>query len=161
MNGTFQWTPELQELIQKLQGRLGYTLDFPLGYSPEERELILNQAISGVDLGERTRQEALTSRLAGTGALGTGFEAPERAAIGRETSQQKAGIRKGVALGELQNRIANLASTSNIAGSLISRLFETEQIPEILSAGRRGEGARAIDQMLNYLGMMMGGQEVC
>lgn len=137
---------------------MGFALDYPMGYTPEQRQSVVSFATRGVEQQEAARKEKETSRLARMGVLGTGFETPEMQRIERGTAAQKAGIQESVAIQELQSRIGNLATTSGISSNLMSRLFETEQIPEMLSAGRRGEGARNIDQMLNYMGMLMGGQ---
>ena len=39
---------------------------------------------------------------------------------------------------------------------MLSTLMAGEQIPEVLSAARRGEGTTAMQQLLAYMNMIMG-----
>jgi hypothetical protein len=68
-------------------------------------------------------------------------------------------VSKDFSIDEINRRFQEFAGSSNIAGNLMSRLFTSEQMPEILSGARRGEGFRATDQMMNFLSMLMGGQQ--
>ncbi|GAH46731.1 unnamed protein product, partial [marine sediment metagenome] len=47
---------------------------------------------------------------------------------------------------------------TGMAKELGTTMMRTEEIPEVLSGARRAEGFRSIDQFMNYLNMIMGGQ---
>lgn len=159
-NGTFQWSPETQELLEMLRKRTGNVLDYPSGITPEERNLILGSTTERIKAGERPAIEANRQSLARMGLGGIpAFEGSSEAKIRRGTREQVAGASTAFSIDEINRRFQEMVGSSNVAGSLMSRLFEGEQIPEFLSGARRAEGFRASDQMLNYLNILMGGQQ--
>jgi len=66
-------------------------------------------------------------------------------------------VRKGFGVEEIQNRLNALMTTTGGAQGLLGTLMQTEQMPEMFSAGRRGEARASLDQLLSYLGLTMGG----
>jgi hypothetical protein len=159
-NGQFQWSPELQELLAMLQERMGFALDYPTGITPEERNLILSSATERVQAGERPAIEASKQQMARFGLGGTpAFEGAAEAKIRRGTREGVADVTKAFSIDEINRKFQELTGTTNIASNLMSRLFDAEQMPEMLSGARRAEGFRASDQLLNYLSILMGGQQ--
>lgn len=160
MNGEFQWNPETEELLAMLRKRLGTVLDTPTGITPEERNLILGATTERIQAGERPALEANRQQMARFGLAGMpAFEGAGEAKIRRGTREQVADVSKGFSIDEITRRIQDLTQTSDVAGNLMSRIFSSEQIPEILSGARRAEGFRASDQMMNFLSLLMGGQQ--
>ena len=143
-----------------LRERLGTVLEFPSGITPEERELILGAATGRIKAGERPALEAKKQQLARFGLSGIpAFEGPAEEKIRRGTRESVADVSKAFAIDEINRRFQELTGTTDIASNLMGRLFTAEQIPEVLSGARRAEGFRAIDQLLNYLGLQIGGQQ--
>lgn len=160
MNGEFKWSPELLDLLKGMRGRFGELLKYPRGLTPEEREAIISQATEGVKAAERPRLASMRTSLARMGLSGIpAFEIPEEQKIRRETSKQVAGVRGDIAIDEMTKRFQELTGSTEVAGNLMNRLFTAEQLPEVLSGGRRREGFEAISQLLNYLSLLMGGQQ--
>ena len=160
MNGEFQWSPEIEELLEMLKKRTGTALQYPSGITPEERNLILGATTERIQAGERPAIEASRQQMARFGLAGTpAFEGAAEAKIRRGTREQVAGASKAFSIDEINRRFQEMVGSSNVAGNLMSRLFTSEQMPEILSGARRAEGFRASDQMLNYLSILMGGQQ--
>jgi len=157
-NGTFQWSEEFGPLLKGLQERMGFLFKYPKGYTPEEREAIISQTVRGVKGGERGRIEAKRKGLSRMGLLGTAAEFEEEEKERRYTAEQIADVRKRFGVEEIINRFQRLLGTTGMAKELGTTLMRAEEIPEILSGARRAEGFRSIDQFLNYLNMMMGGQ---
>lgn len=159
-NGEFQWSPEIQEVIEMLQQRTGTALKYPSGITPEERELILGATTERIQAGERPALEANRQQLARFGLGGIpAFEGPSEAKIRRGTREQVADVSKDFSIDEINRRFQEMVGSSQVAGNLMSRLFTSEQIPEFLSGQRRAEGFRASDQMMQYMSMLMGGQQ--
>jgi len=156
-NGAFQWSPELSKLIPGLRERYDYLLKYPKGLTPEEMEAIISYTTRGVKAGERGRIEAKRMGLSRMGLLGTGAEFEEEEKERRYTSEQVADVRKGFGVEEIQNRLNALMTTTGGAQGLLGTLMQTEQMPEMFSAGRRGEARASLDQLLSYLGLTMGG----
>lgn len=159
-NGEFGWSTETEELLAMLRKRLGTTLERPSGITPEERNLILGATTERIQAGERPAIEASKQQMARFGLAGTpAFEGVAESKIRRGTREQIADVSKGFSIDEINRRFQEFAGSSEIAGNLMSRLFTSEQIPEILSGARRAEGFRASDQMMQYLSILMGGQQ--
>lgn len=151
--GEFKWDEGLQALLGRIQDRANELLDYPRGLRPEERQAVINYAIEGVKAGEAGEKQQSRDELARMGMLGSGFEASESARITRETRQESGDVRRELAIDELNRRFAELMGTTGMAQGLTGTLMESQQIPEILSAGRRSEGSAAMNAFLQYLGM--------
>jgi len=156
-NGEFKWSPELSKAIPGLMERYQYLLKYPKGITPEEREAIISYTLRGVKSGERGRIEAKRKGLSRMGLLGTGAEFEEEEKERRFTAEQVADVRKGFGVEDIQSRLNALMTTTGGAQSLLATLMQTEEVPEMFSAGRRGEARASLDQLLNYLGLTMGG----
>lgn len=141
-----------------MRERMGYLFKYPMGYTPEEREAIIAQTLRGVKAGERGRIEAKRKGLSRMGLLGTGAEFEEEEKERRYTAEQIADVRKGFGVEEIVNRFQRLMGTTGMAKELGTTLMRAEEMPEVLSGARRAEGFRSIDQFMNYLNMIMGGQ---
>ena len=157
-NGEFQWSEEFEPLLKGLRERMGFLFKYPKGYTPEEREAIISQTVSGVKSGERGRIEAKRKGLSRMGLLGTGAEFQEEEKERRFTAEQIADVRKSFGVDEITNRFQRMLATTGSAQQLGATLMRAEEVPEVLSGQRRAEGFRSIDQFLSYLNMMMGGQ---
>lgn len=157
-NGEFTWSEEFAPLLKGLKERMGFLFKYPQGYTPEEREAIISQTVKGVQGGERGRIEAKRKGLSRMGLLGTGAEFEEEEKERRFTAGQVADVRKGFGVEEIVNRFQRLLGTTGMARELGTTLMRSEEIPEIMSGARRAEGFRSIDQFINYLNMIMGGQ---
>ena len=155
--GAFTWSKELSSLIPGLRERYQHLLKYPRGITPEEREAIISYTLRGVKMGERGRIEAKRKGLSRMGLLGTGAELEEEEKERRYTGEQVAEVRKGFAVEDIQNRLNALMQTTGGAQSLLATLMQTEQMPEVFSAGRRGEARASLDQLMNYLGLTMRG----
>nr|MCK4793588.1 hypothetical protein [Desulfobacteraceae bacterium] len=158
-NGTFEWSEEFAPLLKGLRERMSYLFKYPQGYTPEEREAIISQTVSGVKMGERGRIEAKRKGLSRMGLLGTGAEFEEEEKERRYTAEQIADVRKGFGVEEITNRFQRLLGTTGMAKELGTSLMRAEEVPEVLSGARRAEGFRSIDQFMNYLNMIMQGQQ--
>lgn len=157
--GEFNWSPELKALLSRLMERFKYLSDYPRGTTPEERQGIINYAMQGVKRGERGRLKSSKDQIARMGLLGSGFELSEADKIKRRTGEMTSNIQSVVAIDELDRRFNELMGTTGAMGGIMSTLFSGEQIPELLSAGRRGEGQNALGLMLSYLSTLMSGQQ--
>jgi hypothetical protein len=157
-NGAFQWSEEFEPLLKGLKERMAYLSDYPKGYTPEEREAIIAQTVKGVQGGERGRIEAKRTGLSRMGLLGTGAEFEEEEKERRYTAEQIADVRKGFGIDEITNRFQQILGTTGAQQQLAATLMRAEEAPEVLSGARRAEGFRSIDQFMNYLNMLMGGQ---
>ena len=158
-NGQFQWGEDLSGYLEGLGKRGEYLLEYPMGYTPEEREAIITQTLRGVKAGERGRIEAKRKGLSRMGLLGTGAEFEEEEKERRFTAEKIAEVRKGFGVEEIMNRFQRLMGTTGMARELGTTMMRAEEIPEVLSGARRAEGFRSIDQYMNYLNMIMGGEQ--
>jgi len=100
--------------------------------------------------------ESKRKTLSRMGLLGTGAELEEMEKIERGTAEQEAGIRTGLGIDELDRRFKELMETTGMSSALLSRLFEAEQIPEMLTAGRRGEQRDFLSQLMGFFGLTQG-----
>jgi hypothetical protein len=156
--GEFQWSPELRESIRSLLARFEQLLDRPMGLKPEERQAIVNYALRGLRAGERGQIQSERDWLSRMGLGGQPFEAEQIAEIKRGTRRGEADIRSTLAIDEIDKALQTLLGTTSTASNLLSTLMTTEQIPEMLSAGRRGESMDYQRMLLDYLVMLMGGE---
>jgi len=157
--GEFNWSPELKALLSRLMERFKYLSDYPRGTTPQERQAIINYAMKGVKRGERGKLQSSKDQLARMGLLGSGFELSEADKIRRGTGEMTSNIQSVVAIDELDRRFNELMGTTGAMGGIMNTLFSGEQIPEVLSAGRRGESQNALSLMISYLSVLMGGQQ--
>lgn len=154
----FTWSPEMQDAIRRMMERFEEMLDRPSGLSEEERQAIINYHTSGIKGGERGRLQSMEDRLARMGMAGSGLELAETGRIQRGTREQVAGVTQGLAIDEIDKALMNYLQTTGMAQGLLGTLMGTEQVPEMLSAQRRGEGLSQQQMILQYLSTLMGGQ---
>jgi len=154
--GEFEWSEGTKPMISGLQERMGGLLKYPRGLSPEERQMVINYTLGGPKRTETARMESKKKVLSRMGLLGTGAELEEMEKIERGTAEQEATIRTGIGIDELDRRYKELMGTTEMSSALLSRLMETEQIPELLSAGRRGEQRSFMNQLMGFFGMTQG-----
>lgn len=154
----FTWSPEMREAIQRMMERFEEMLDRPYGLSEEERQAIINYYTSGIKGGERGRLQSMEDRLARMGMAGGGLELAETGRIQRGTREQVAGVTQGLAIDEIDKVLMNYLQTTGMAQGLLGTLMGTEQVPEMLSAQRRGEGLSQQQMILQYLSTIFGGQ---
>ena len=100
--------------------------------------------------------QSMTDRISRMGLLGSGFQASEARGIQRGTREDVVSIQRQVAMDELDRRHRELMGGTQMAQGLMGTMMTGEQIPEILSAARRGEGETAMQQFLAYLQMILG-----
>lgn len=158
VGGQFQFSEGLQGLLARIQERANELLDYPRGLSPQERQGVINYAIESVKAGEGGRIQSSQDLLARRGLLGSGAEIAETGRIKRETRGLETQTRRGLAIDDLNRRFTEIMGTTSAVQGLTGTLFQGEQIPEILSAGRRSEGQAAINSLLGLLGGSGGGQ---
>jgi hypothetical protein len=156
--GEFKWSPELQGSLKGLMDRIRMLLENPRGTTPQERQAIINYMTEGIKRAERPRLQSSQDQMARMGLLGSGLELGEFERIKRGTEEQVTNAKRQVAIDELDRRFQELTGASGLAGSLLGTSMSAEQIPEVLSAARRGEGRQDMSMMLNYLQTLMGGQ---
>jgi len=154
--GEFKWSEGTMPLISGLQERMGTLLEQPRGLTPEERQMVTTYTLAGPKRAEGARMESKRKTLSRMGLLGTGAELEEMEKIERGTAEQEAGIRTGLGIDELDRRFKELMETTGMSSALLSRLFEAEQIPEMLTAGRRGEQRDFLSQLMGFFGMTQG-----
>jgi len=154
--GEFEWSEGTMPMISGLQERMGHLLKYPRGLTPEERQMVINYTLGGPKRTEAARKESKRGVLSRMGLLGTGAELEEMEKIERGTAEQEAGIRTGIGIDELDRRYKELMETTGMSSALLSRLFEAEQIPELLSAGRRGEQRSFLNQLMGFFGLTQG-----
>jgi len=154
--GEFKWSEGTMPLISGLQKRMGTLLEHPRGLTPEERQMVISYTTGGPKRAEAARMESKRGVLSRMGLLGTGAELEEMEKIERGTAEQEAGIRTGLGIDELNRRFSELMETTGMSSALLSRLFEAEQIPEMLTAGRRGEQRDFLSQLMGFFGMTQG-----
>jgi len=156
--GEFKFSPDLTAAIRSMLERYEEILDRPYGLTDEERQDIINYALKGVRGGERGLKQSKIDQLARMGLAGQPVELSEIGKIERGTREAEADVRSKIGLGEIDRKMQDFLSTTSMAGSILELLMETEQLPEILSAGRRREGLDWTSLLTNYLGMQMGQQ---
>lgn len=154
--GEFEWSGDITSMISGLQERMGHLLKYPRGLTPEERQMVINYTLGGPKRTEAARKESKRGVLSRMGLLGTGAELEEMEKIERGTAEQEATIRTGIGIDELERRYKELMGTTEMSSALLSRLLETEQIPELLTAGRRGEQRSFLNTMMNFFGLTQG-----
>ena len=154
--GEFEWSEGTKPMISGLQERMGDLLKYPRGLTPEERQMVIDYSLAGPKRTEAARMESKKKTLSGMGLLGTGAELEEMEKIERGTAEQEASIRTGIGIDELDRRYKELMGTTQMSSALLSRLMETEQIPELLTAGRRGEQRDFLSQLMGFFGMTQG-----
>ena len=154
----FTWSPEATSGIKGLQERMNYLLQYPTGITPEEKQAIINYASRGIKAGEGASLEATRSALSRAGLLGTGAEFQQEEGIRRGTREQVSDLQSKTAIQDIQDRFNQLMGTTSAAQSLGQTIMGSEVTPEQLNAARRGEGRGGLQDIMSYLGMMVGGQ---
>lgn len=154
--GGFEWSKDITPMISGLQERMGGLLKYPRGLTPEERQMVINYTLGGPKRTETARKESKRNVLSRMGLLGTGGELEEMEKIERGTAEQEGAIRTGIGIDELERRYKELMGTTEMSSALLSRLLETEQIPELLTAGRRGEERSFLNTMMSFFGLTQG-----
>ena len=154
--GEFKWSEGVQGALQKLLDRYNYLMENPRGTSDAERQAIINFATERLKRGERGEMQSMTDRMSRMGLLGSGFQESEARGIQRGTREDVVSMQRQVATGELDRRFTELMGGTQMAQGLMGTMMTGEQIPEILSAARRGEGETAMQQFLAYLQMILG-----
>jgi len=155
--GTFEWSPELMEMLTGLQERFKYLLEYPMGYSPEDRQAIINYMVGGIQRGERGEIQSLKDRLARTGLIGQPAAVEQIGELKRGTGEKIAGVRQGLAVDEINKRYQQMLGTTGMASQLFGVTSSIEQLKEALNAGRRSESRDAFSQLMQYLSILMGG----
>lgn len=154
--GMFNWSPELQNYFKRMMDRLSYLLDYPRGLTDEERQSIVNYALTGIQRQERGEMQSMRDRIARMGLLGSGFELREGEKIQRGTEEMKAQVRQGLAIDEINRRFQELMGTTSAAQGLMGLLMQGEVTPEQLNAARRAEGQQSLAMMLQFMQSMYG-----
>jgi len=155
----FKWSPEATSGIKGLQERMNYLLQYPTGITPEEKQAIINYSARGIKAGEGAGLESTRAALSRAGLLGTGAEFEETEKVRRGTREQLSDLQSKMAIQDIQDRFNKLMGTTEAARGIGADILESERIPEILSAGRRTEGRGSLQDIMSYLGMMVGGQQ--
>jgi len=156
-----QWEPseDLQAIIQSLLARINELLGYDTGLSEEELQMIVNRMTGNIKAGERGRIESMEDRMGGMGILGTGMELEEYGKIGRQGREVMADVEAQVAIDQALRKYEQFMGTTGMAQSLFGTALGTEKMEEILNAARRGEGRQDMGLMLQYLSMLMGGNQ--
>jgi len=154
--GEFKWSEGIEDALQKLLDRYNYLMQNPRGTSDAERQAIINFATERLKRGERGTMQSMTDRMARMGLSGSGFQESAAQGIQRGTREDVVSMQRQVAEGELDRRFTELMGGTQMAQGLMGTMMTGEQIPEILSAARRGEGTAAMQQFLAYLQMILG-----
>jgi hypothetical protein len=152
----FKWSDELQAMFDKLMERMNYLLEYPLGYTPEEKQAIINYATEGIKRTERGRLESAEQKSARMGLLDSRLVQPEEDEIRRATQEAIASVQSGVAIDEVAKRFQELTGTTGMAQSLAQALAMMEQVPESLSAARRSEGRDSMSMLLSFFSNLLG-----
>lgn len=157
IGGEFKFSPELMEMLNKLKDRFQYLLDYPTGYTPEERQSLINYMTTSLKRGERGEIQSLRDRLAGIGLLGQPAEVGEISKLKRGTQENIASLKQRMAIDELEKKYGQMMGTTGMASNLFNVVSTIEQLQEALSAGRRSEGRELMQMLLQYLATSMGG----
>lgn len=155
----FEWSPEIQALLQRILDRANMLLDQPLGLSEEERQAIYNRIFEKIKGAERPAIQSEEDRISRMGLLGSPFAERSIAGIRRGTGQMLAATERDIEIEEAQRRFEQLMGTTGMAQSLLGTGLGAEGMVESLSAGRRGESRDWMQMLLNYFAMIYGGQD--
>lgn len=154
----FKWSPEMQALLSRILERANMLLDQPLGLSDEEREAIYSRIYEKIKGGERPAIQSQMDVISRQGMLGSPYAERSITGIQRGTRELLGSAERDIELEETQRRYDQLMGTTGMVQSLFGTGMGAEQIAEMLSSGRRGEGQAAMNSLLSYLGMLYGGQ---
>lgn len=157
--GEFEWSPEVQALLQRILDRANMLLDQPLGLSDEERQAIYNRIYEKIKGTERPAIQSQMDVISRQGMLGTPYAERSITGIQRGTREMLGGAERDVELEEAQRRYDQLMGTTGMVQSLFGSGMGAEQMAEALSAGRRGEGQNWMQMLLNYFATIYGGQD--
>ena len=158
VGGEFQWSPEVKALIARILERAQMLLDRPLGLSDEERQAIYNRVFEKIKGGERASIQSEMDRTSRMGLLGSPYAERGITGIQRGTRELLAGTERDIEIEETQRRFDELMQTTQLSNLLLGTGMGAEQISEVLSAARRGEGMEAFNLVMQYLAMLYGGQ---
>jgi len=156
---TFNWSAETQALLKRLMGRANYFLDYPSGYTPEQRNAIVNQALKGIKAKERGNLQGIRDVFGRQGLAGSGLQMEREMQARREGRESTADFEARIAIEEENKRYQEMAGTTGLAQNLLSLIMGAEQVPEVLNAARRGEGTTSMSAVLQLLATMMGSSQ--
>lgn len=154
----FQWSPETQALLQRILDRANSLLDQPLGLTEQERQAIYNRIFEKIKGMERPAIQSQMDIASRQGLLGSPYAERAITGIQRGTRETLAGAERDIEIEEAQRRYEQLLGTTGMAQSLLGMGMSAEQITEALNAARRGEGQDWAQMLLNYFGILYGGQ---
>jgi len=157
--GEFEWSPEIQALLQRILDRANMLLDQPLGLSEEERQALYNRIYEKIKGAERPAIQSQMDVMSRQGMLGTPYAERSITGIQRGTREALGGAERDVEIEEAQRRYEQLMGTTGMVQSLFGSGMGAEQMAEAMSAGRRGEGQNWMQMLLNYFATIYGGQD--
>lgn len=158
-NLAFGWSPEVQALLKRLMERANYFLDYPSGYTPEQRNAIVNQALRMIKGKERGNIEAIRGLFARQGLAGSGLQMGREAEARRESRESVADTAARIAIEEENKIFQELAGSTGLTQNIMSLLMGAEQIPEAINAARRAEANPANAAVLQLLATLMGSSQ--
>lgn len=158
-DGTFGWSPEIQALLKRLMERANYFLDYPSGYTPEQRNAIVNQALRAIKGKERGNIQAIRDIFARQGLGGSGLQMGKEATARRESRESVADTSARIAIEEENKIFQELAGSTGLTQNIMSLLMGAEQIPEAINAARRAEANPANAAVLQLLATLMGSSQ--
>jgi len=154
---TFQWPTDIQGLYKNLEDRINYLLNYPSGYTPAEKNAMLNYMTKGIKGQQGPELQAVADRFGRAGLLGSGPQMMQEQAVRRSVQQNIADAQAQVAIQDIQKRVSDLATTTGLAGSLAQIPISGYKDIEEYNASRRGEGRADLAMMLNFLSNMKAG----
>lgn len=156
--GEFKWSAQLKALLDRLLGRANSLLDEPLGLTEQERQAIYNRAFEDIKGAERPTIQSAMDQASRMGMLGSPYASSRVAAIQRGTGDLLSKTTRDIAIDESKRRFQEKMSSYAMVAQLTQLGLSSEQIAEMLSSSRRGEGNSDMDALLAYFQMIMGGQ---
>jgi len=132
-------------------------LDQPRGLSDQERQAIYNRAFEQIKAQERPTIQSTIDSAARLGLVDSPYATRQVDDIRRASENMLTSTSRDIGIAETDKRYQELMGTLAMVSNLTNLGMSSEQITEALNAARRGEGRDDMSSILQYLSMIMGG----
>jgi hypothetical protein len=155
--GWFEWPEELRLLYEKLMGRGQEVLDMPYGYTEEMMANMFGRDFEKVRGREAAQRETMTNLLSRAGMSGTGTELEQMGKIAWGTESEISNIMRDLFISGEEKKKEDIIDFSRLAQDIMGGGMQYNSLQEAINAARRGEGQDAMQQLLQFLMIMMQG----
>ena len=153
--GWWDWPEDMKEFYRQLMERGTGLLNMPLGYTPEMMASWFGRDFSKIRGMETPYREDLLRTLGREGMLGTGEALTTMGKSAWDVERSISDLTRDLFMAGEEKKKQDLLDYTNLAQTLFGQGMGYNQLIEILNAARRGEGERAMNMLLELLGMLM------